>query len=188
MRGQFIDTYLGEIITNAEADLREQAASSNYSNTISNTITNTSTSTTLKASYLFTLDKHAVPASSTNGDADSAYSTNPTLDDCFVVDGEHMGSVTRFMNHSCDPNCRQYVVSYNKYDTRKYELAFFACRDVEADEELTFDYLDKDEDDEDEDEGEAGEGDREGGDERKKAEDAMECLCGTPNCRGTLWM
>lgn len=136
--GQFIDTYRGEVITDAEATRRENTSSKS------------------KASYLFTLDKFA---------------ESEGIQDPYVVDGEFMGGPTIFMNHSCDPNCRMYVVSYNKNDPRVYDLAFFAHRDIPAGEELTFHYLDSDDVEAVE---EPGEG-------------TVPCLCGTAKCRKWLW-
>lgn len=139
--GQFIDTYRGEVITDAEATRRENASSK------------------AKASYLYSLDKFA----ESEGLAES---------DLYVVDGEFMGGPTKFINHSCEPNCRQYTVSYNKHDPRVYDIAFFARRFIPKGEELTFDYLDKDEDDEELEE---------------PGEDAIPCLCGAEKCRKWLW-
>ncbi|RAR07036.1 SET domain-containing protein [Stemphylium lycopersici] len=138
--GQFIDTYRGEVITDAEATRRETASSK------------------AKASYLYSLDKFAE-------------SEGLDEEDLYVVDGEFMGGPTKFINHSCEPNCRQYTVSYNKHDPRVYDIAFFACRFIPKGEELTFDYLDKDEGDEMDEPG----------------EDAIPCLCGAENCRKWLW-
>ncbi|KAF1975077.1 SET domain-containing protein [Bimuria novae-zelandiae CBS 107.79] len=112
----------------------------------------------MKASYLYQLDKHA----ETEG---------LTKEEMYVVDGEFMGGPTKFMNHSCQPNCRQYTVSYNKHDHKVYDLAFFAIRDIPADEELTFDYLDKEEEDAEED----------------APKGAVPCLCGAAKCRKWLW-
>jgi histone-lysine N-methyltransferase SUV39H len=139
--GEFVDTYRGEVITDAEATRREEAASSK-----------------MKASYLYSLDKFAE-------------SEGIAQEDLYVVDGEFMGGPTKFMNHSCEPNCRQYTVSYNKHDARVYDLAFFACRHIPAGEELTFDYLDKEEGEEIDDPG----------------EEAVPCLCGAEKCRKWLW-
>ncbi|KAL5393231.1 hypothetical protein DPSP01_000063 [Paraphaeosphaeria sporulosa] len=143
--GQFIDTYRGEVITDAEATRREQAGGQ------------------LKASYLYSLDKHQE-------------SEGLAQEEIYVVDGEFMGGPSKFMNHSCAPNCRQYTVSYNKHDNRIYDLAFFAIRDVPAGEELTFDYLDKEE----------GEGEGEG-EEEEPPDGAVPCLCGAEKCRRWLW-
>ncbi|KAI4616372.1 uncharacterized protein J4E87_008638 [Alternaria ethzedia] len=138
--GQFIDTYRGEVVTDAEATRRETSSSK------------------AKASYLYSLDKFAE-------------SEGLKEEDLYVVDGEFMGGPTKFINHSCDPNCRQYTVSYNKHDPRVYDIAFFARRFIPKGEELTFDYLDKEEGEEMD---EPGEG-------------ALPCLCGVKNCRKWLW-
>ena len=148
-KGQFIDTYRGEIILNEEANRREERSGPG------------------KESYLYSLDKFAE-------------SNGLSSDDCYVVDGEHMGGPTRFINHSCEPNCRQYTVSYNKYDIRVYDIAFFARRDIQAGEELTFDYLDKDDEEEKEDEIE----DLENEDGVKP----IQCRCGAKKCRKYLWI
>jgi histone-lysine N-methyltransferase SUV39H len=141
--GEFIDTYRGEVITDAEATRREEASLSKA-----------------KASYLYSLDKFAD-------------TENLNVEEIYVVDGEFMGGPTKFMNHCCEPNCRQYTVSYNKHDCKVYDIAFFACRFIPAGEELTFDYLDKDESESQELE-EPGKG-------------AIPCLCGAKNCRKWLW-
>lgn len=151
IQGEFIDTYLGEVITNNETDRREAAGPND------------------KASYLYSLDKWAEEL---QGE-----------ENCYVVDGQHMGGPTRFINHSCEPNIRQFTVSYNKYDLRVYDLAFFAIEDIPAGTELTFDYMDKDE---------------------LEEEDALmyraqlesdpanagkpRCGCGARKCRGFLWV
>ncbi|KAH7385763.1 hypothetical protein BKA66DRAFT_74980 [Pyrenochaeta sp. MPI-SDFR-AT-0127] len=111
-----------------------------------------------KASYLYSLDKFAE-------------SENIEAEELFVVDGEFMGGPTKFINHCCEPNCRQYTVSYNKHDPRVYDIALFACQYIPAGEELTFDYLDKEEGEEID---EPGEG-------------AIPCLCGAAKCRKWLW-
>ncbi|KAF2018882.1 SET domain-containing protein [Aaosphaeria arxii CBS 175.79] len=140
--GQFIDTYRGEIITDEEADRREAAATSKA-----------------KGSYLYSLDKFQ----ESEGLAD---------EDIYVVDGEFMGGPTKFMNHSCEPNCRQYTVSYNKHDCRVYDIALFACEFIPKGTELTFDYLDKEDDVEV---------------PSSPSEGAILCLCGTEKCRRWLW-
>lgn len=149
-RGQFIDRYLGELITDEETSARE--ASGCYD----------------KASYLFSLDKHV---------EDDGQPGALRKSDCYVADGEKMGGPTRFINHSCDPNCRLFTVSYNRFDRRIYDLAFFALENIPAGTELTFDYMDVEET-------ESGPG--------QAANDTIDeggvkCLCGAENCRGRLW-
>ncbi|EGD98267.1 hypothetical protein TESG_05647 [Trichophyton tonsurans CBS 112818] len=136
-RGQFIDTYVGEVIEPSTSDAREEAIDvEKYS------------------SYLFSLDYFPV----------EEYEKDK---DIYVVDGRKFGSITRFMNHSCNPNCKMFPATQTD-DHGVYQLAFFAVRDIPAGTELTFDYHPG----------------WEGGDVDP---DATKCLCGEPNCRGQLW-
>ncbi|KAF2804831.1 SET domain-containing protein [Mytilinidion resinicola] len=117
-----------------------------------------------KASYLYSLDKFAE-------------SEGLSQEELYVIDGEYMGGPIKFMNHSCEPNCRQYTVSYNKHDCKVYDIAIFACRDIPAMEELTFDYLDKDEEEENEEDAESS----------QPSQESVPCLCGAKKCRKWLW-
>ncbi|XHG06718.1 hypothetical protein AWENTII_009904 [Aspergillus wentii] len=132
--GQFIDCYLGEVLTKETADVREELAVSNH-----------------HSSYLFGLDFLVDD------------------DDIYVVDGQKFGAPTRFINHSCNPNCRMFPVSRTHGDDRLYDLAFFSLRDIPPMTELTFDYNPN----------------WEGG--RKVDPNAVKCLCGEKRCRGQLW-
>ena len=156
-RGQFIDKYLGELITDAEADRREAAAEVG------------------RASYLFWLDKHMV-----NDDEPGLHQK-----DCYVADGEAMGGPTRFINHSCDPNVRLFTVSYNKYDNQVYDLAFFALYDIPAGEELTFDYVDPEPDEDVEIAAENQRLKHE--QMKAESRESVVCLCDSDNCRGIMW-
>jgi histone-lysine N-methyltransferase SUV39H len=108
-------------------------------------------------SYLFSLDWLI-------GNGDHTY------EDSYVVDGQKFGAATRFINHSCNPNCKIIPVSINRLtDQRLYYLAFFAIRDIPANTELTFDY-------------------HPNWDGSKQVDpNAVKCLCGEKNCRGQLW-
>jgi [histone H3]-lysine9 N-trimethyltransferase SUV39H len=118
--GQFLDVYLGEVISDGEAKRRETI------------------STIRKDSYLFSLDKFYKQNESQESNVHM-----------YVVDGEKRGSVARFINHCCDPNLRVFAVKYDRGDPRIYQLAFFAAEDIPAGTELTFDYLDRDEEESD---------------------------------------
>ena len=106
----------------------------------------------------------------------------------YVCDGMFMGGPTRFINHSCDPNCRQMTVSYNHADINIYDLAFFATERIPAGTELTFDYsASVDEiDDADEDVEQSRVITEKKADEleKKKGYPPSRCLCGADNCRG----
>jgi histone-lysine N-methyltransferase SUV39H len=114
--GQFIDRYVGEIITAAEAQRRREE----------------SEVARVKDVYLFALDKFS--------DEDSM---DPNLaGPPFEIDGEYIGGPTRFINHSCDPNIRIFARVGDYADKHIHDLAFFAIRNIPAGEELTFDYVD----------------------------------------------
>eukprot|EP00005_Dracoamoeba_jomungandri_P004386 CAMPEP_0174258158 /NCGR_PEP_ID=MMETSP0439-20130205/7210_1 /TAXON_ID=0 /ORGANISM="Stereomyxa ramosa, Strain Chinc5" /LENGTH=99 /DNA_ID=CAMNT_0015341565 /DNA_START=936 /DNA_END=1231 /DNA_ORIENTATION=+ len=70
------------------------------------------------------------------------------------IDGTVYGNVSRFFNHSHDPNLIFVLVRVDSFIPR---VAFFAKRDIEEGEELRFDY-----------------GESRGGEENKR----KECKCG----------
>lgn len=137
IKGQFIDLYLGEIITETELESRELATDG-------------------APSYIFSLDWFQQK-------------------DVYYVDSLNFGTPTRFLNHSCNPNCRVFTVILNHADKKVYGLAFFATRDIPAGTELNIDYNPQ----------EAGKvyprpqpGDDAG---------VVLCQCGSRNCRVRLW-
>ncbi|XP_058804908.1 histone-lysine N-methyltransferase NSD2-like isoform X2 [Phymastichus coffea] len=82
-----------------------------------------------------------------------------TIDNNRMIDAEPKGNLSRFMNHSCLPNSETQKWTVNG-DTR---IGLFALRDIQAGEELTFNYnLSCD------------------GETRKP------CLCKAPNCSGFI--
>ncbi|KAK4881578.1 hypothetical protein RN001_004897 [Aquatica leii] len=95
-KGTFVCEYIGEIITDVEADRREDD------------------------SYVFDLDSR-----------DS---------DAFCIDAKRYGNFARFINHSCDANLVPIRVFIEHQDIRFPRIAFFANRDISAEEELSFDY------------------------------------------------
>ena len=115
-KGQFVDRYLGEIITSKEADRRRDA----------------STIARRKDVYLFALDKFSNPES-----IDPLLQAPP-----LEVDGEFMSGPTRFINHSCEPNMRIFARVGDHADKHIHDLALFAIQDIPREEELTFDYVD----------------------------------------------
>ncbi|SPP86726.1 uncharacterized protein LOC117588308 [Drosophila guanche] len=59
------------------------------------------------------------------------------------IDANYYGNVTRFFNHSCEPNVLAVRVFYEHQDYRFPKIAFFACRDIDAGEEICYDYGEK---------------------------------------------
>lgn len=126
-KGTFIDTYPGELITLPEADSREEVHLRDG------------------ISYLFGLDKMVQDEADKPAEGSGNEIVHLTLPDepFFCVDGKDYGGVTRFMNHSCEPNTHIWAVSRERIDSRIYDLAMFASRDIPAYEELTFTYSGK---------------------------------------------
>jgi len=85
-----------------------------------------------------------------------------SLDDGRVIDAGVRGNAARWINHSCSPNCE----TEEDDDCRVY---IYAKRDIEAGEELTYDYkLSID------------------GRLTKAERVFLECRCGMKRCRGTM--
>ena len=104
------------------------------------------------SSYLFDLDF--------NGDSDT-----------YTIDATHFGNMSRFFNHSCEPNCAIWPVSTKSANKSVYKLCFFALRRILSNEELTFEYS--------------------GGgyvdDNKNQSEKREMCTCGAEKCRGYIF-
>ncbi|KAJ5722996.1 Histone-lysine N-methyltransferase [Penicillium malachiteum] len=83
------------------------------------------------------------------------------IDENTVIDATKKGGIARFINHSCTPNCTAKII---KVDGSK-RIVIYALRDIERDEELTYDYKFEREWDSD---------------------DRIPCLCGSTGCKGFL--
>ncbi|MBK9212040.1 MAG: SET domain-containing protein-lysine N-methyltransferase [Saprospiraceae bacterium] len=88
------------------------------------------------------------------------------LDDEYIIDGERGGNDSRYINHSCDPNCEVYFLN----DT----IFIYANLDIETGTELSFDYqlgllFEENE-------------------IIEKIKKWNPCNCGSPKCRGTMML
>lgn len=115
-QGQFIDKYMGEVISPQEVDWRRAQSAVKQRKDV----------------YLFALDKFSDP------DSFDERLRGPPL----IVDGEFLSGPTRFVNHSCDPNLRIFARVGDHSDKHLHDLALFAIKDIPKGEELTFDYVD----------------------------------------------
>ncbi|XP_071774852.2 histone-lysine N-methyltransferase EHMT1 isoform X1 [Centroberyx gerrardi] len=97
-QGTFICEYVGEIISEAEAEMRQND------------------------SYLFSLDNKPK--------------------DLYCIDARFYGNISRFINHMCEPNLFACRVFTTHQDLRFPHIAFFACENIKAGEELGFNYGD----------------------------------------------
>jgi len=83
------------------------------------------------------------------------------IGDGLLLDGGRGGNATRFINHSCEPNCAA--------ETDGQSVTIAALRDITAGEELFLDYqLTVD------------------GPLTRKERALYTCRCGAPTCRGTM--
>ncbi|CAG8800614.1 33963_t:CDS:2 [Gigaspora margarita] len=69
------------------------------------------------------------------------YDDDSTATSFFTIDACKYGNISHFFNHSCDPNLVVFPVLNGICDIRLHHIAFFAKRDIEFGEELTFDYV-----------------------------------------------
>ncbi len=75
------------------------------------------------------------------------------------IDARHKGTIGRFINHSCEPNCKIDIWTVDG----RMRVGIFALTDVEKDAELNFDYQ-----------------------WRPSSRPPTKCHCGTASCRGFL--
>ena len=80
------------------------------------------------------------------------------VDSDYIIDATKKGNLARFINHSCDPNCYAKIIPVG---TEK-RIAIYSKRDIEVNEEITYDYKFPLED------------------------EKIPCYCGATTCRGTL--
>ncbi|KAG6879293.1 hypothetical protein C0992_003778 [Termitomyces sp. T32_za158] len=99
----------------------------------------------------------------------------------YTVDAYHAGNFTRFLNHSCDPNCSLVSCYINDSDLQKPLLTVFARRDIEPFEELCFSY--SGEDGSDANDGEASRSSPAG----DKDAVYVKCACKAWNCTGYMF-
>ena len=75
-----------------------------------------------------------------------------------TIDAYQKGAISRFINHSCEPNSETQKWTVNGL----LRIGFFAIRDIEPEEEITFDY------------------------QFIHFGQGQKCLCGAPSCRGII--
>ena len=94
-----------------------------------------------------------------------------------LLDGGRKGNITRFANHSCDPNCRieKFIIcGTDEALSAEFQIGLFATRDIEAGEELTYNY------------GWSAFQPRDITGAPTAQVAAEQCLCGAANCSGIL--
>ena len=76
-----------------------------------------------------------------------------------IIDATMKGSISRFINHSCEPNCETQKWTVNG----RLRVGFFTIASIAKGEELTFDYQ-----------------------FQRSGEGAQPCFCGAESCRGII--
>lgn len=92
-----------------------------------------------------------------------------TLNDTYVIDANIQGTVARWINHSCDPNCEAVVEEDEQGRPHKDKVFIEALKRIEPGDELTYNYgivLDER--------------------HTPKLKKLWACHCGAPNCTGTM--
>lgn len=84
-----------------------------------------------------------------------------SIDDAMVIDATRRGNSARWINHSCEPNC--------EIEEEAHRVFIDARRDINAGEELTYDY-----------------NLQIGEPHTRAAKRAHACFCGARRCRGTM--
>ncbi|KAL6560154.1 hypothetical protein OROHE_006392 [Orobanche hederae] len=132
--GHFICEYAGELLTTKEANQRQQT----YDKLASNGCLTPS---------LLVVKEHL-----------------PSGNTCmrFNIDATRIGNIARFINHSCDGGNLDTIIMRSS-GALLPRICFFASRDIQENEELTFSY----------------------GDIRLKP-NGHQCFCGSSSCAGTL--
>ncbi|XP_055343751.1 histone-lysine N-methyltransferase met-2-like [Paramacrobiotus metropolitanus] len=118
--GTFMGFYLGKIITDQEISENNDK-------------------------YLVALDYEKTVDRSHVTNPDGSISTTaaaPIADEENMcnIDGRQFGNVSRFFNHSCDPNLFAQNIHREMFSSRVYHIGFFTKKDVKAGDELCWDY------------------------------------------------
>lgn len=103
------------------------------------------------------------------GGKDNGHTFLFLLNEEYVIDANIGGNVARWLNHSCAPNCKAFVIEHESGDPRKEKVVIEALRDIAAGEELTYDYDISIEEP-----------------FTKEELELWACRCGAPNCTGTM--
>jgi len=76
-----------------------------------------------------------------------------------IIDATSKGNISRYINHSCDPNAETQKWTVNG----ELRIGFFSVKPIQAGEEITFDYQ-----------------------YQRYGRDAQRCYCEATNCRGWI--
>lgn len=120
-----------------------------------------------KGSFLLEYVGELIGQSEANSRAETAYLFDLNFErrsdnHYYTIDAFMYGNLSRFVNHSCEPNARIWFVNNCHGDPKNQKLVFFSDRFISKGEEITIDYT--------------------GGDEGHSST-PIECNCGAGTCR-----
>jgi uncharacterized protein len=121
------------------------------------------------ADYAGRLRTHAYVERVYGDSVESGHTFLFTLNDGYVIDANVDGNDTRWINHSCTPNCQPYHVASEDGDKRRDRIVIETLRPIPKGEELTFDY-----------------GIRLEVRHSPRLKQIWACRCGSPECTGTM--
>jgi uncharacterized protein len=102
-------------------------------------------------------------------DTDTGHTFLFTLNERYVIDAGRGGNSARWINHSCQPNCKAWWIESDSGDPRHDRVVIEARRDIAPGEELTYDY-----------------GIDPGEPLTAAVKKLWRCGCGSRRCRGTM--
>ncbi|CAO1391869.1 unnamed protein product [Diamesa serratosioi] len=85
----------------------------------------------------------------------------------YTIDARKYGNLSRFLNHSCNPNCTIWTVLQCNTNYKLFKLCFFSKRYIPPNEELTIDYAVNQ--------------------IEKSAKTSEKCNCGSSKCKGYIF-
>ncbi|HHW4677938.1 MAG TPA: SET domain-containing protein [Xylella sp.] len=90
--------------------------------------------------YKGRLRTHAAVDVDSHGDIESGHTFLFALNDDYVIDAHEAGNMSRWINHSCSPNCEAVIEEDMDGNRRKDRIFIEAIRDICSGEELTYNY------------------------------------------------
>jgi len=108
---------------------------------------------------IINLKQHKKRAEQYSNDPEHKHHYGMELDTNIFIDATSKGNVSRYINHSCDPNATIELWIVNRFP----RTGFFAIKDIQTGEEITFDYM-----------------------FQRADKNARKCLCGSKKCRGFI--
>lgn len=98
-----------------------------------------------KGSFIIEYVGELIGQSEANSRSETAYLFDLNVDNrndnlYYTIDAFKYGNLSRFINHSCDPNARIWFVNNCHGDPKNQKLVFFSDRTIAKGEEITIDY------------------------------------------------